>query len=134
MNCNPPVVAAGALVPIAIIAAGSSCAAISVSASTTASSSCTTSCRIRLLLQLAKRQLLGRLRILHEFAVLLLADVIVLVRREVPPNLGQGIRHPSVRLGGRSNGGHLDVQRKIQVGVLRVRGVAQLLLTCAILH
>ena len=51
---------------------------------------------------------------------LFLSDLVVGVRDEVPPDLGEGVGHPGVRLGGRGEGRHLDVKVLLQVRVLRV--------------
>ena len=61
-------------------------------------------------------------------AFLFLSDLVVGVRDEVPPDFGEGVGHPGVRLGGRGEGRHLDVQVLLQVRVLRVGGGAEPLL------
>ena len=59
---------------------------------------------------------------------LVLADLVVGVGDEVLPHLGEGVGDAGVRLGGRREGGDLDVQVLVEVGVLGVARVAQVLL------
>ena len=55
-------------------------------------------------------------------------DLVVGVWDEVPPDLGEGVGDPGVRLRGRREGRDLHVEVVVQVRVLRLRRVAQVLL------